>query len=102
MTAPVASMDHRPYGAERYGPDQTDRPKKLSCEGVTEKDLKTSANMDTKFQQVQKKWSGGSLKSPDLDLDLEQLYKREAQSGSSSVRSLSSRYHDPPLLFSRY
>jgi len=92
VTAPTPSMDHRPYGAERYGPDQTDRPKKLSGEGVTEKDLKTSANMDTKFQQVQKKWSGGSLKSPDLDLDLEQLYKREAQSGSSSVRSLSSRF----------
>ena len=25
--------------------------------------------------QVQKKWSGGSLKSPDRDLELDQLYK---------------------------
>ena len=62
---------------------------------ASEKDLKTCANIDTKFQQVmlsqstlhlhpktqsrylqvQKKWSGGSLKSPDRDLELDQLYK---------------------------
>merc|ERR1712062_530954 len=47
---------------------------------------------DTKFQQMQKKWSGGSLKSPDRDLELDQLYKATAQSGSSSVRSLTSRF----------
>merc|ERR1712226_77723 len=59
---------------------------------ASEKDLKTCANIDTKFQQVQKKWSGGSLKSPDRDLELDQLYKVSAQSGSSSVRSLTSRF----------
>ena len=59
---------------------------------ASEKDLKTCANIDTKFKQVilqsnliqdnqdyilqvQKKWSGGSLKSPDRDLELDQLYK---------------------------
>merc|ERR1712037_599894 len=59
---------------------------------ASEKDLKTCANIDTKFQQVHKKWSGGSLKSPDRDLELDQLYKVTAQSGSSSVRSLTSRF----------
>merc|ERR1712090_115581 len=47
---------------------------------------------DTKFQQVQKKWSGGSLKTPELDLDIEQMYKAAVPSGSSSVKSLSSRF----------
>jgi hypothetical protein len=95
---PRPSMDHRPYGAERYSqPDRPAAAKKLSGDsldgagGATEKDLKTSANMDTKFQQVQKKWSGGTLRSPELELELEQMYRFAPQSGSSSVRSLSSR-----------
>jgi predicted RNase H-like nuclease (RuvC/YqgF family) len=48
--------------------------------------------MGTKFQEVHKKWSGGSLGSPALDQDIETLYKTSIQSGSSSVRSLSSRF----------
>jgi len=93
-SVPTPSMDHRPYGADKY--QETKKTKKYSNDSTdgaaSEKDLKTSANMDTKFQQVQKKWSGGSLKTPELDLDLEQIYKSTIQSGSSSVRSLSSRF----------
>jgi len=93
---PVPSMDHRPYGADKYNnPEKEYRPKKGSGDldiTVTEKDLKTSQNMDTKFQQVHKKWSGGSLKTPELDLDIEQMYKAAVPSGSSSVKSLSSRF----------
>jgi len=102
------SLDHRPYGAERYQQADFRGVKKTSGDSVdlglglsldkrnlslaSEKDLKTCANIDTKFQQVHKKWSGGSLKSPDRDLELDQLYKVTAQSGSSSVRSLTSRF----------
>merc|ERR550519_2306553 len=73
------SLDHRPYGAERYQQTELRGVKKLSggdsvdlgnlgisqlsldkrnLSLASEKDLKTCANIDTKFQQVQKKWSG--------------------------------------------
>ena len=61
-------------------------------DAASEKDIKTSLNLGTKFQQVQKKWSGGSLGSPCLELDLDQIYKNTIPSGSSSVRSLTSRF----------
>ena len=62
------SLDHRPYGAERYQQaDFRGGTKKTSADSVdlsalsldkrnlslaSEKDLKTCVNMDTKFQQV--------------------------------------------------
>lgn len=97
-TKPSPKMDHRPQGAAQYQRSQSEyHPKKhldLTDGGhtATEKELKTSLNMGTKFQEVQKKWSGGSLGSPALDQDIETLYKTSIQSGSSSVRSLSSRF----------
>ena len=44
------------------------------------------------LQEVQKKWSTGSEKSTELNLDLEQVYKTSLVSGSNSVKTLSSRY----------
>jgi len=94
---PSPAIDHRPYGAERYQTNDNEyRAKKLleSTGTASEKDIKTSLNLETKFQHVQKKWSGGSLGSPrlDLDLDLDQIYKSSIPSGASSVRSLTSRF----------
>jgi len=59
---------------------------------LTEKDIKTSLNIGTKFQEVQKKWSGSSLKTPELELELDLLYKSSIMSGSNSVRTLTSRF----------
>jgi len=97
-TKPSPKMDHRPQGAALYQRSQSEyHPKKhldLTDGGhtATEKELKTSLNMGTKFQEVQKKWSGGSLGSPALDQEIETLYKASIQSGSASVRSLSSKF----------
>merc|ERR1719154_701886 len=94
---PSPAIDHRPYGAEKYQTKEAEyRPKKSNnvMDGATEKDIKTNINLGTKFQQVQKKWSDGSLGSPclELDLDLDLIYKNTIPSGSSSVRSLTSRF----------
>eukprot|EP00090_Calanus_glacialis_P031332 TRINITY_DN5161_c0_g1_i1.p1 TRINITY_DN5161_c0_g1~~TRINITY_DN5161_c0_g1_i1.p1 ORF type:complete len:623 (-),score=166.62 TRINITY_DN5161_c0_g1_i1:111-1979(-) len=92
---PSPAIDHRPYGADKYQTKESEyRPKKMNDmpDAASEKDIKTSLNLGTKFQQVQKKWSGGSLGSPCLELDLDQIYKNTIPSGSSSVRSLTSRF----------
>ena len=94
---PSPKMDHRPLGADSYQRSISEPKKRLEQPDghtATEKQLKTNLNLGTKFQEVQKKWSGGSLgqRTPDIELDLDNLYRTAAQSGSSSVRSLTSRF----------
>ena len=89
-TPPQPSLDHRPYGAQRYGVEN--RPKKLLLEdthdsGAREKELKTSANLDRRAH-LAKRASGGALRSPGVEQELEQLYR----AGTTTVRNLSSRF----------
>lgn len=92
--SPSPQIDHRPYGANTYQKSsEYIRPRALDLlDGVTEKDMKTSLNLGTKFQEVQKKWSGGSLKTPEMEQELDYIYKTNLISGSNSVRTLSSRF----------
>ena len=56
----------------------------------TEKDIKTSLNLGTKFQQMQQKFLGETWNYPDIDLD--DIYRVKVDSGSKSVKTLSSRF----------
>ena len=57
---------------------------------ATEKDIKTSLNLGTKFQQMQQKFLGETWNYPDIDLD--DIYRVKVDSGSKSVKTLSSRF----------
>jgi hypothetical protein len=51
---------------------------------------------------VQKKWTDGmGVRSPDLELELDFIYKNSATSGSKTVRSLTSKYASFPFSDSR-
>ena len=67
------------------------RPK-INTNTASEKDIKTNLNLGTKFQQTQKKFSGESSNSSDIDIDLDNIYKSTIQSGSNSVKVLSSKF----------
>ena len=49
-------------------------------------------NLGTKFQQVQNKFSDNSYDSPDINLDLNTMYKASVQSGSNSVKLLTTKF----------
>ena len=49
-------------------------------------------NLGTKFHQVQQKFSGETSYSPDIDKDLDNIYKSTVQSGSNSVKTLTSKF----------
>ena len=67
------------------------RPKNINIADIaSEKDIKTSLNLGTKFQKVQKKFSDNSFL--DIDLDLNTMYKASVQSGSNSVKVLTSKF----------
>ena len=57
---------------------------------ATEKDMKTSLNLGTKFQQMQQKFLGETWNYPDIDLD--DIYSVKDDSGSKSVKTLSSKF----------
>ena len=57
---------------------------------ATEKDIKTSLNLGTKFQQMQQKFLGETWNYPDIDLD--DIYRVKVDSGSKSVKILSPKF----------
>ncbi|TRY68766.1 hypothetical protein TCAL_11657 [Tigriopus californicus] len=91
-------MDHRPLGADSYKNKQENNYQ-TALDGAKlahEKYQKTYQN--TKFQEVQRKWISGHQpgsnprpQSP-LDVDLDTIYKTNIPSGSTTVRSLTSRF----------
>ena len=59
---------------------------------ATEKDIKTSLNLGTKFQQMQQKFLGETCDYPNIDIDLDDIYKVKVDSGSNSVKTLTSKF----------
>ena len=59
---------------------------------ATEKDIKTSLNLGTKFQQMQQKFLGETCNYPNIDIDLDDIYKAKVDSGFNSVKTLSSKF----------
>ena len=58
----------------------------------TEEDIKTSLNLGTKFQQMQQKFLGETCNYPNIDIDLDEIYKAKVDFGSNSVKALTSRF----------
>jgi len=83
-TVPCPQIDHRQFGEDAYQKPHQDVSK------LNSKDLKTSMNLETKFQSVQKKWVEGNPKKNVSDSF--EIYKTSLISGSNSVKSLTSRF----------
>ncbi|CAB4054363.1 CORO2 [Lepeophtheirus salmonis] len=92
---PSPQMDHRPLGAETYN-----KKVLLTIDtGSSSKLAKTSRNLGTKFQDVQKKWTASIPNSPltpttPTEDIFDQIYKTAPISGSTTVKELKSMF-DP-------
>jgi len=93
-TKPRTEAENHLYGADKQQTKKTEnRPKNINIADIaSEKDIKTSLNLGTKFQQVQNKFSDNSYDSPDINLDLNTMYKASVQSGSNSVKLLTTKF----------
>eukprot|EP00088_Acartia_fossae_P016442 TRINITY_DN1919_c0_g1_i2.p1 TRINITY_DN1919_c0_g1~~TRINITY_DN1919_c0_g1_i2.p1 ORF type:complete len:628 (+),score=126.99 TRINITY_DN1919_c0_g1_i2:93-1976(+) len=81
---PSPQIDHRLFGEEAYQKRNADQSK------LSAKDIKTSQNLETKFQSVQKRWVEGNVKKNVSDSF--EIYKTNLISGSNSVKSLTTRF----------
>jgi len=84
---PCPQIDHRHFGEQAFNLQKSGQ----DSSKLTSKDLKTSKNIETKFQAVQKKWVQGATKKKNV-ADSFEIYRTSLISGSNSVKSLTSRF----------